>query len=140
METVNKRLFRLLGNKHGVQREFANFIGVSETTVNAWKTRGSGIDSELISKIAEFLKVSDTYLLRGEETKNEFLSQEEIDLINLYRSASEKGQEEIMNFAEYTSRRWEKEDDARKIDDIRKQIEEMEANDEAISTLSSLAD
>ena len=47
MENVNQRIFRLLGNKHGIQKDLADFIGIDAGVVNKWKKRGSGIDSEL---------------------------------------------------------------------------------------------
>ncbi len=67
METVNQRLFKLLGGKRGSQKELADYIGISDSTINKWKTRGSDIPSEYIPKIAEFLGVSKSYLLTGKE-------------------------------------------------------------------------
>lgn len=67
METINQRAFRLLGDKHGIQKELANFINISDSTINKWKSRGSDIPSTYIPKIAEFLGVSESYLLEGKE-------------------------------------------------------------------------
>lgn len=89
METINERVFRLLGNEHGIQKRLSDFIGASESKVNKWKVRGSAIDSEFIPKIADFLGVSDAYLLRGKEAQEKIelsLSIEEEKLITGYRS------------------------------------------------------
>jgi|GEM_PF-531607 len=129
MESVNQRIFRLLGNRHGVQKDLADYLGIKDGTLNKWKVRGSAIDSEYIPGIADYLGVTDTYLLRGED-KN--FSNEEMCLIGLFRSLNEQGRREVMNFVQYTFQ------NAADIEKIRREIEEME--DEAISAPSSLAD
>jgi transcriptional regulator with XRE-family HTH domain len=115
MENINQRVFRLLGNKHGIQKDLADFLGISDRNVNMWKKRGSGIDSEYIPGIADYLGVTDTYLLRGED---ESFTGEELKLIGLYRSLSEQGKSEVMNFIQYTFQ-FDNED-------IRKQLKDME--------------
>lgn len=99
MENVNQRVFRLLGNKHGVQKDLADFLGISDRNVNMWKKRGTGIDSEYIPGIADYLCATDTYLLRGED---ESFTSEELKLIGPFRSLSEQGKSEVMNFIQYT--------------------------------------
>lgn len=116
MENVNQRIFRLLGSKHGIQKDLADFIGVDPGVINKWKKRGSGIDSEFIPGIADYLGVTDTYLLRGED---ESFSSEELRLIGLFRSLSEQGKSEVLNFVQYTFQCLNNED-------IRKQLKEME--------------
>lgn len=115
MESINQRVFRLLGSKHGIQKDLADFIGIDPGVINKWKKRGSGIDSELIPGIADYLGVTDTYLLRGED---ESFSSEELKLIGLFRSLSEQGKSEVLNFAQYTFQS--------NNEDIRKQLKEME--------------
>ena len=73
MESVNQRVFRLLGFEHGVQKRLAEHLGISDRNVNMWKERGSAINSEFIPMIADFLGVTDTYLLRGKDTRSRFL-------------------------------------------------------------------
>ena len=72
METINERLFRLLGDEHGVQKKLADHLGkihssFSNKTITAWKKRNSRIPAEYIPEIAEFLGVSIHYLLSGDE-------------------------------------------------------------------------
>jgi hypothetical protein len=70
METINERVFRLLGDEHGAQKRLADFLNrpdrpFSNKTITAWKVRNSKIPSELIPDIAEFLKTTTQYLLTG---------------------------------------------------------------------------
>lgn len=116
MENINQRVFRLLGNKHGIQKDLADFLGISDRNVNMWKKRGSGIDSEFIPGIADYLGVTDTYLLRGEDQS---FSSDELRLIGLFRSLSEQGKSEVLNFVQYTFQCLDN-------GDIRKQLKEME--------------
>jgi len=67
METVNKRIFRLIKEKNHSQKEMAIFLDVRDSNISSWKIRGSSIDSKHIPKIAEFLGASETYLLEGKE-------------------------------------------------------------------------
>lgn len=94
MENSSQRMFRLLGGKRGMQKALADYIGVNQSNITTWKSRGNELPTEYIHKIAEFLNVSEAYLLTGNEEQqqqNDFFSKEELDLINLYRTSSEKG-------------------------------------------------
>jgi transcriptional regulator with XRE-family HTH domain len=116
MESINQRVFRMLGGRHGVQKDLADFLGISDRTINKWKSRGSAIDSEFIPGIADYLGVTDTFLLRGSD---ESFSSEELKLIGLFRSLSEQGKSEVLNFVQYTFQNFGNES-------IRKQLKEME--------------
>jgi len=63
---INQRIFDLLRQNNKTQKEFADFLGITQQTVNTWKTRGSNPPSELIYLIADFFSVSIEWLLTGE--------------------------------------------------------------------------
>ena len=63
--TISERIFYLLDKKKKSQKELADAINVSLSTVNAWKIRGSLPSADKIHSIAEFLGVTADYLLTG---------------------------------------------------------------------------
>ena len=129
METINQRILRLLGGERGAKSKLAKHLGIEPSSLGSWLgKRQSEIPASVISAIAEFLNVSDTYLLRGVQTEDLF-SPEEMNLINLYRMSSKEDRDKIVGFAEYASANQKS-----KADDIKRQL------DEAISAPSSLVD
>lgn len=63
--TISERIMLLLKQKNSSQKELADAIGVSLSTVNAWKIRGSLPSADKITAIASFFDVSTDYLLTG---------------------------------------------------------------------------
>lgn len=113
-------------------REFANAIDVPSTTIQ------SAIETANFEKMAVGTIIKICGKLNLDVTtfkpivRQEDFTEDEIDLISLYRATGGKGREEIVKFAEYAFERWDKRDD------ITRQVDEMEEEDEAISTQSSL--
>lgn len=64
---INQRLFELLAASGKSQKELAQFLGISERNVSAWKSRGSEPPSGLVVAIADFFGVSVEWFLTGEE-------------------------------------------------------------------------
>lgn len=67
MGDVNKRVFKLLEEKNLTARGMAEHIGTTEGVISAWKKRGTEPKPNYIPDIAEYLGVSEKYLLTGEE-------------------------------------------------------------------------
>jgi transcriptional regulator with XRE-family HTH domain len=135
-----------LRKEHNLSQEYIaeRFGYKSYTTIQKWESGKTTPDMKTVKELAEMFGVSmenlaNTDLSRGEEKvkteRRENFTEDEMNLISLYRAANKKGQEEIMNYAEYASERWNKMEE----DELRRQVEEK-LEDEAISAPSSLAD
>ena len=68
---MNERLFERLSQIEDGPKKLAVFLGIKPQTVNAWKSRKVSPPSKYISQIAEFLKVSEIWLTKGEQPKQE---------------------------------------------------------------------
>lgn len=67
MGAINERIFRLLEDKKLTARGMADHIGTTEGVVSAWKKRGTEPKSKYIQDIADYLGVSEKYLMSGKE-------------------------------------------------------------------------
>lgn len=95
--TITERIFSEIQQKHINQKEFARQIGVNEKTFSSWKVKNTLPAADKISIISDLLGVSTDYLLTGkekssitEQTAKELLSSDEQELMELYKSLSEK--------------------------------------------------
>lgn len=66
-ENVIERITRLLKEQGKQDKELCDFIGVAQSTFVNWKKRNTDPKSKYVPDIAEFLGVSERYLLTGEE-------------------------------------------------------------------------
>lgn len=66
METIIQRIERLMFEKKLKDKDLCDLLNVSQSTYSTWKAEGRNPKSEYISKIAQFLNVSERYLLTGE--------------------------------------------------------------------------
>ena len=66
-ENVIQRITRLLKEQNKQDKELCDFISVAQSTFVNWKKRDTDPKSKYIPDIAEFLNVSEKYLLTGEE-------------------------------------------------------------------------
>ena len=84
-------------------KDLIEYLGMVRGTATAWKYRNIKSYLTHINDIAEFLNVSPNYLLRGidDDVNLETLSEAEIRLINLYRSADNRGRHYILESAGY---------------------------------------
>lgn len=67
MGEINNRIFESLERQKKTMRALAEYIGAKEAAVGAWRKRGTEPKAIYIKKIAEFLNVSEDYLLTGEK-------------------------------------------------------------------------
>ena len=98
MSIIND-ILRLLEEKGKKASELCAYINVNTSNFTNWKNRNTDPPAKYIYPICEFLGVSTDYLLTGkekspsaEQTAKEQLSfdEDEQELLNLYRSLSEK--------------------------------------------------
>lgn len=97
---IHERIFKLLGDSNDQQKKLAKTTGISQQTISSWKKRGSDPSAKYISAIADFLGVSTSYLLTGKDEINETnikISEDEQELLNIYKSLDRKGKIKINN-------------------------------------------
>lgn len=87
----NERLKFLINRKGCTQLELAKFVGVKPNTVSDWIKKGTSPKIEHIYKIAEFFKISFDELFIGRVASESF-SNDELDLITLFRNLPQKEQ------------------------------------------------
>ena len=90
---INERVFHLLDKQHKKAKELALFIGISASSVSAWKTEKSFPSSKHIIRISEFFNVSLEYLLSGIDNENaeSELSTDEKELLETYNKLDRRG-------------------------------------------------
>lgn len=93
--TISQRIFRLLKSKGKMQKELAAYTGISTAAISDWKTHGTNPSSDKIVAIAEFLGTSPEYLLTGKESEKN-LSENEIEVLHIYRKFSDRDQIKII--------------------------------------------
>lgn len=93
---INKRLFELLDNKNLKNIDLANYLNINSSVVSTWKKRGTNPPSEYIPRICDFLGVTTSYLLTGEENTLDNAEQRfddgTIKFLNLFNTLSPKQQ------------------------------------------------
>ena len=80
------------------QQQVADLIGINQNTYSYWENGKTKIDAESLNKLASIFNVSIDYLLeRSYPLKiNNGLSQDEILLLNSFRSLNSSGQNLIL--------------------------------------------
>ena len=131
--SFNERLKQVRENKNLTQQEVADEIGKKKNSISDWETGKARPDVDILVKLCKLYKISADSLFEefdDVENKGEILSADELHLIKNYRNLKPDAKEFVLlsTAAAFNT------------DDIIRQIEEMEANDEAISTPSSLTD
>lgn len=86
---VGERILFLLKEKKLTQKGLSDYVGIKQGTISDWKGKGSNPSSEHLQKICEYLNVSPTFLITGQEDINK-LSQDEIQLLKKYNLLTEK--------------------------------------------------
>ena len=97
---ICQNLNSILKKRKITQKELCQQIGITESKLSYWLTKGKSIPSEYIVPICEYLNISPIFLLIGQEidSKNQVtLSKEEIEFIKKYRYLSNKSKSEIRN-------------------------------------------
>ena len=104
--SIGERIQKIIPNRG--QSALARAIGVSQSTLNNWLVRGSDIPAQYIPSIASHLGVTIQFLLTGESENSVSvgdLSEDEKDLVELYRGLDKAGKRYLMGEAEQEHRR-----------------------------------
>ena len=86
------------------QLEIANLTGFAKNTVCAWEKGRAQPNFETLMKLADYFNVSIDYLLGREndygviEIKNNSLSENENQLVNLFRKLNERDQNKVLGY------------------------------------------
>ena len=83
------------------EKELVGYLGMANGTVSSWKFANVKSYKTYISQIAEFLNVTEEYLLEGEDDVNNTITGREIKLIKLFRSMGNEQQKCFMKNAEF---------------------------------------
>ena len=97
---ICQNLNSILKKRKISQKKLCQQIGITESKLSYWLTKGKSIPSEYIVPICNYLNISLSVLLTGQEkdSKNHItLSKEEIEFIKEYRYLSDKSKSEIRN-------------------------------------------
>ena len=97
---ICQNLNNILKERKITQKELCQQISIAESKLSYWLTKSKSIPSEYIIPICNYLNISLSVLLTGQEkdSKNQItLSKEEIEFIKEYRYLSEKSKSEIRN-------------------------------------------
>ena len=107
--TINQRVFELLGSEKSKQIELAKALGISASTLNSWKVRGSDPPARYICAIADFFSVSIDYVLTGKNLTpaNPGLDKDESALLQIYRCLEPDGRSILLATAYQEKRRLE---------------------------------
>lgn len=71
--SINERVFITLKEKHLKQKDLADYLGIAQSVITNWKTRGNNPPAEFLIQICEFLHIS-IYELLGVPSNNELES------------------------------------------------------------------
>jgi transcriptional regulator with XRE-family HTH domain len=89
--TINERLFELMEQKNIKYTTLANKLNINKTVVSNWKGRGNNPPIEYTVPICELLGISIEYFITGTETISHNLSEEESEILKLYKSCDSTG-------------------------------------------------
>jgi len=96
MDKTLERILYLMKEKRMTAVAMEELLGVPHGAFSNWK-RGKGKSYyEHIERIADLLGVSIDYLVRGEDVANESLSQQEAELLRMYRQLSDDAKDVIL--------------------------------------------
>ena len=89
---ILNNILHLLKVKGVRQSDLARYLGISRNSVSQWKANKSTSYMNYIDKLAEFFDVSVDELLHPDKTNlyDSFISKDELELLDLYRSVTEQ--------------------------------------------------
>ena len=91
---IVQRILRLLDAKKASQKDLTTYLGVSDTVFTSWKFKDGTSYMDYIGEIASFFNVTPTYLINGEECREE-ISMVENNLLKMYRAISDSKKEVV---------------------------------------------
>ena len=81
--TISERVNMLMQELKFSQRDVANFLGVTQGTVQKWVSKNRPFSAEYLIPLSRLLKVSPMYLLTGEESTDAVIPEIPDDYIQL---------------------------------------------------------
>lgn len=102
MSEFTGRVDNLLVVKNLKRSEFCRDTNIPEGSYRQW-IKGSVPNAEIVLKIAKYFGVSAEYLIAGEDAPTEnniLLSDDENELIDIYRSLDKRGKNELLKIAQ----------------------------------------
>lgn len=88
MNAIVERIDSILRAKNEKRSDMCRGLGMAETTISAWSSRGTIPAADILNDIAIYLDTSIEYLLTGRDKSG--FSEKEISLIKSYRKLSDK--------------------------------------------------
>ena len=113
MNEILDRIEKELKKNNKKQMDLCSYVGISNSTFSTWKKRGTSPAAEYIPNIAEFLGVSERYLLTGKSDANSHLSFD-LTLVDRIRELANRRNmslpqlETTLGFGNGTISRWKK--------------------------------
>lgn len=96
-ETIADRIQQLIKNHNETATHIMLQLGLSPNALSEWKKGKAKPSADAIIKIAKYFDVSTDYLLTGKISNIE-LSEQEQELLYLYRKLPEKGKERMIGY------------------------------------------
>ena len=92
------RISKLMGNRE--QQELTNYLGLKKTAFSDWKSGKSNSYRKYLIEIADFFNVSIDFLVYGKEkSPSAELSEDERDLLFIFKTVSEREKGELLGYA-----------------------------------------
>ena len=107
--TFGERLSQIrLENGYKTRKEFANKLGIPETTSRNYETNQREPGHTFLRKISCMFNMSIDYLLCMTDNKrisisSTYFSKDERQIIDTYRNLNSDGKEELLNYLDYIS-------------------------------------
>ena len=95
--TISQRIFMILKEKRLKQKDLSEYTGISTSAISAWNKNNLNPAADKLSIIADFLGVSLSYLITGQE-ENKMLSNDIDQLIKNYSAV------DILDYIAYCPR------------------------------------
>ncbi len=93
----NLRLLELRKQKGLTQADMSKLLKITPQAYSLYETNKNNINNETLCILADFFEVSIDYLLGRQDQKPSFLSDEERELIRLYRNVDDRARDHIRN-------------------------------------------
>ena len=108
---ITSRIYLLLERKKISQSELARTLGIRQSTVSGWKQKYNEPEAELLEPISKALNVSLQWLITGEETISNPITDllvDEKQLLQHYNQCNQEGKIKIMEQAEFFAAKYPK--------------------------------
>ena len=98
MSELSERIEKLIYEKNISRTELARQTGTKESTVRNWSVRDSSPSVEAAYKVAQYFGVTVEWLVTGTD-KEDSLSAEEKELLELFRTLDERDKQTILTLS-----------------------------------------